>query len=182
MLTKAKLLGILGGACTLTLFGGFWCIAALAFWPPRPAWGIPAASAATFVLLVACILRIKATARLPDGHDPAAAARGKRAGILFGIVFGLEAALIALCSALLARSGLPEWIPVEVGLIVGLHFIPLAHIFAVRLYYWTGAFSVLGILGCLLIHPIGTRLLSVGMVMAAVLWFTTVLLLVQTRR
>jgi hypothetical protein len=181
MLTKARLFGIVGGASILTLFGGLWCIAALAFWPPRPNWGIPAASAATLVLLVACMVRLAAIARLPDHHDPVAAARGKRAGSLFGIIFGLEGGLIALCSALLGRSGRGDWIPVVIGLIVGVHFIPLAHVFQVRLYYWTGALSVFGVLGCLLIHAVGPRLLCVGLAMAAVLWATTVLLLLQTR-
>jgi hypothetical protein len=181
MVTKARLIGIIGGASILTLFGGFWCIAALAFWPPRPIWGIPAASAGTLVLLVACIFRLTAIRKLPDRHDPAAAARGKRSGILFGIIFGLEGGLIALCSALLGRSGLGNWIPVEVALIVGVHFIPLARVFEVRLYYWTGGLSVFGILACLLIQAVGPRLLCVGIVMAGVLWLTTVLLLLQTR-
>jgi hypothetical protein len=177
MLTKARMRGIAGGAAILTLFGGLWCIVALAFWPARPVWGIPLASAATFLLLVVCVVRWMAAAKLPASHDPAAAAKGKRAGILFGIIFGLEAALIALVSAWLARSGLGDWIPVAVALIVGVHFLPLAYIFEVPLYYWTGGLSVLGVLGCLLIHAMDLRLLCVGVVMAAVLWLTTVLLL-----
>jgi hypothetical protein len=116
---------------------------------------------------------------MPDRHDPAAAAKGKRAGILFGIIFGVEAALIALSSVLLARSGLGDWIPVAVGLIVGVHFLPLAYVFEVPLYYWTGALTVFGILGCLFIHAVGVRLLCVGLVMAGVLWLTAVLLLIR---
>ena len=181
MLTKARMRGIVAGAAILTLFGGWWCIAALAYWPAHPAWGIPLASAATFVLVVLCILRLIGSANMPDSNDPGAAAKGKRAGILFGIIFGMEGGLIALSSVLLARSGLGDWIPVAVGLIVGVHFLPLAHVFEVPLYYWTGALSVFGILGCLFIHAVGLRLLCVGLVMAGVLWLTTVLLLIQTR-
>jgi hypothetical protein len=180
-LTKARMRGIVGGAAILTLFGGLWCILALVYWPARPVWGIPAASAATFVLLVICILRLMASAKLPDSHDPAAAAKGKRAGILFGIIFGVEAGLIALSSALLANSGLGDWIPVAVGIIVGVHFLPLAYVFEVPLYYGTGALTVIGILGCLSIHAVGLRLLCVGLVMAGVLWLTAVLLLIRTR-
>lgn len=181
MLTKARMRGIVGGAAILTLFGGFWCIDALVFWPVRPAWGIPAASAATFALVVACILRWRESAKMPDSHDPAAAAKGKRAGILFGIIFGMEGGLIALSSVLLARSGHGDWIPVAAGVIVGVHFLPLAYVFEVPLYYWTGAVSVIGILGCLSIHAVGPRLLCVGLVMAGVLWLTALLLLMQTR-
>jgi hypothetical protein len=173
--------GMVGGAAILTLFGALWCIVALAFWPARPAWGIPAASAATLLLLVVCILRLAASAQMPQSNDPAAAAKGKRAGMIFGIAFGVEAGLIALSSSLLARSGLGEWIPVAVALIVGVHFLPLAYVFEVPLYYWTGALTVLGVLGCLLIHSISLRLLCVGLVMAAVLWLTALLLLLETR-
>jgi hypothetical protein len=181
MLTKARMQGIVGGAAILTLFGGLWCIAALAFWPAHPAWAIPVASAVTFVLLVACIVRLIASAKLPDSHDPAATAKGKRAGILFGIIFGVEGGLIALSSVLLGRSGHGDWIPVVVGIIVGVHFLPLAHVFEVPLYYWTGALSTIGVLACLFIPEVGLRLLCVGLVMAGVLWLTTVSLLAKTR-
>jgi hypothetical protein len=40
---------------------------------------------------------------MPDSHDPATAAKGKRAGVTFGIIFGLEGGLIALVSVLLGR-------------------------------------------------------------------------------
>jgi len=181
MLTKARMRGIVGGAAILTLFGGLWCIVALIFWRERPQWAIPVASAATFVLLALCILRLAASARMPDGHDPAAAAKGKRAGILFGIVFGIEGGLIALSSVLLARAGAGDWIPVVTGLIVGVHFLPLAYVLEMPLYYWTGALSVFGVLACLFIHAVGVRLLCVGLVMAGVLWLTVLLLLVQMR-
>jgi hypothetical protein len=181
MLSKARMRGIIGGAAILTLFGGFWFIVTLASQPSRPAWTIPAASATTFVLLVVCVLRWAATSKMADSHDPAAAAKGKRAGGVFGIIFGLEGGLIALVSTLLGRWRLGDWIPVAVALIVGVHFLPLASVFEMPLYYWTGGLSILGVLGCLRIHEVGPRLLCVGLVMGAVLWATTLLLLVRTR-
>ena len=181
MFTKARLRGIVGGAAILTLFGGFWCIMALAFWAARPAWAIPAAIATALVLLIFCIFRWTATAKMAHAHDSAAAAKGKRAGILFGIIFGIEGALCGLSSALLGSSGHGDWIPLAIAIIVALHFLPLAHIFEAVLYYWTGALALLGVLGCLFIHPAGLRFLSVGLVMAGVLWGTAFLLLVQTR-
>jgi hypothetical protein len=181
MLTKARMRGIVGGAAILTMFGGFWCIFPLTFWPARPAWAIPAASTLTFALLVVCVLRLRASAKLPDSNDPVATAKGRRAGTLFGIIFGAEGALIGLASALLARAGLGDWIPVAAALIVGLHFLPLAHVFEMPLYYWTGVLAVLGVLGCLLVHAGGARVLCVGLMMAGVLWSTSIVLLVQTR-
>ena len=181
MLTKARMRGIIAGAAILALFGGFWFIITLVFQPARPAWTIPAASVTTFVLLVICGRRWAASAEMPDSHNPAAAARGKRAGVTFGIIFGLEGGLIALVSVLLGRSGLGDWIPVAVAIIVGVHFLPLAYVFEVPVYYWTGGLSIFGALGCLLIHAVGLRLLCVGLVMGTVLWSTALLLLVRTR-
>ncbi len=97
--------------------------------------------------------------------------------MLFGIIFGTECGLIWLCAMLLARLGLSIWIPIAVAVIVGLHFIPLARVFEVPLYYWTGVLSVLGMLGCSLIGDAGTRLLCAGLIMAAVLWLSAALLL-----
>jgi hypothetical protein len=169
------------GAAILTLFGGWWCIAALANWTGRPSWSIPAASVTTIVLLVLCVMRLVVSRKIPTINDPVAAAKGKRAGRLFGIILGIEGGLIALCSMLLASRGLGLWIPIAIAIIVGVHFLPLAHVFDVPLYYWTGALSVLGVLGCLLICDVHTRLLWVGFVMAAVLWLSVAVLLLQAR-
>lgn len=172
---------MIAGAAILTLFGGWWCIAALANWAGHPGWSIPAASVTTIALLVLCIMRLVASRKIPNIVDPIAAAKGKRAGKLFGIILGIEAGLIALCSMLLASRGLGLWIPITVAIIVGVHFLPLARVFDVPLYYWTGTLSILGVLGCLLIREVDTRLLWVGFVMAGVLWLSVAVLLLQTR-
>jgi hypothetical protein len=92
-------------------------------------------------------MRLRGSRNILSIDDPVAAAKGKRAGMLFGIIFGLEGGLIWLCATLLAHVGLSIWIPIAVAVIVGLHFIPLARVFEVPLYYWTGVLSVLGMLG-----------------------------------
>ena len=101
--------------------------------------------------------------------------------MLFGIIFGIEGALIALAAILLGQHGLGLWIPFAAALIVGIHFLPLARVFDMPLYYWTGFASVVGVLGCLFIHDVYVRVLAVGLVMAAVLWLSVIVLLVQTR-
>ncbi len=181
MSTVAHIRGCVAGAAILTLFGSAWCIVALAFWAARPVWSIPAGIVATIALLGLCVLRLWSVRNMHSIDDPAAAAKGKRAGMFFGIIFGAECGLIALCATLLGRTGLSIWIPIAVAIIVGLHFIPLARVFEVPLYYWTGALSVLGVLGCSLVREAGTRLLCAGLVMAAVLWLTAVTLLLQAR-
>lgn len=181
MSTVAHVRGRVAGASILTLFGSAWCIIALALWPAHPAWSIPAGSAATLVLLALCIIRLSTLRNIPRVDDPIAADKGKRTGMLFGIIFGAECVLIGICAMVLARLGLSIWIPVAAAVIVGLHFIPLARVFEVPLYYWTGLLSVLGVLGCSLIRDAGMRLLGTGLTMAAVLWLTAVLLLLQAR-
>ena len=181
MPTVAHIRGLVGGAVILTLFGSFWCIIVLAAWTARPGWSIPAGSVVTITLLALCVIRLMASRNIPSVDDPAAAAKGKRAGMLFGIIFGLEGGLIALCSTLLGRYGLGIWIPIAAAVIVGVHFIPLAFVFEVPLYYWTGVLSVLGMLGCALVHDAATRVLCAGLVMAGVLWLTVGLLLLQAR-
>ncbi|MFK2877266.1 hypothetical protein [Rhodanobacter hydrolyticus] len=177
----ARTRGILSGATVLGAGGAAWCFAALLNWNARSAWAIPGAMVATIALLGLCAARLLATRRTRSADDPAASAAGKRAGIWFGIIFGAEAALIAISSVLLARGGLGLWIPATAALIVGIHFLPLARVFAAPIYYGTGIFSVLGVLACLLIPDMALRLLCVGLVMAAVLWVTSWLLLWRTR-
>jgi hypothetical protein len=181
MSTVAHVRGCVAGAAILTLFGSVWCILALALWPPHPVWSVPAGSVATVVLLALCVMRLVALRNIPSVDDPVAAAKGKRAGMLFGIIFGIEGGLIWLCATLLARLGLDIWIPIAVAVIVGLHFLPLARVFEVPLYYWTGALSVLGVLVCSLIRDPGVRVLCAGLTMSAVLWLSAIWLLLQAR-
>jgi len=181
MPTLAHLRGSIAGAGILTLFGCVWCILALASWTARPSWSILVGSVATIALLGLCGLRLMAIRDIPSIDDPVAAAKGKRAGIFFGIIFGAEGGLIALCAILLARIGLDTWIPIATAVVVVLHFIPLGRLFEVRLYYWTGAIIVLGMGGCSLLHGASTRQLCAGLVMAAVLWLTAVVVLLQAR-
>jgi hypothetical protein len=173
--------GMIGGAVILTLFAAFWSIIALANWPARPSWTIPAAIVVTIALLAVSASRILATRGVESLDDPIAEAQGKRAGMWFGIIFGAEGGLIFLCSMVLAHEHLGLWIPISIALIVGVHFIPLARVFEVPLYYGTGTLCVLGVLACVLIGDIGLRLLFTGLTMAAVLWGSVVLILFQTR-
>jgi hypothetical protein len=179
MTTVAHLRGIVAGAAIFTLFGSWWAFIGLVNWTSRPSWTMPAASVAAIGLLVLCLVRLSALSKFRSIDDPGAAAKGKRDGRLFGIIFGVEGALIALCSILLGRYGLSVWIPIATGVIVGAHFIPLAFIFRVPLYHWTGALSILGMVGCSLIHDANARSLFAGLVMAAVLWISAALLLRQ---
>jgi hypothetical protein len=177
----AHLRGSIVGAAILTLFGSVWCILALVSWAARPSWSPGACIAITLALVSLCGQRLMALRSIPSIDDPVAAAKGKRTGIFFGIIFGIEGGLIALCSILLARFGLDSWIPTMTAVIVGVHFLPLARLFEVPLYYGTGAVIVIAMGGCALIQDAFTRELCAGLVMAAVLWLTALIVLVQAR-
>jgi hypothetical protein len=178
---RARGIYLVVGAAILTAAGAFWCIIALFYWSARPGWSIPLASATTIGFLALCAVRFAVSRRVVSVYDPVAAAAGRRIGMLCGIIFWVEFGLIALCATLLARHGLVLWIPIVMAFIVGIHFLPMARIMAVPLYYGTGVFSVIGVAGCLLIPNFGLRLLCVGFAMAAVLWTTSSILLWQTR-
>jgi len=140
-----------------------------------------AGAVVTIALLGWCGLRLMTLRHIPSVEDPVAAAKGKRDGMWFGIIFGVEGGLIALSSVLLARFGLDTWIPLAAAAIVGLHFLPLARLFEVRLYYWTGAVIVLAVLACSLIRDPSARQLCAGLLMAAVLWLTSAVVLLRAR-
>jgi hypothetical protein len=180
MSTVAHARGVIAGAAILTFFGAVWCILALALWPAHPRWSIPAGSAVAIVLIALCLQRLIAWRKIPSIDDPIAAAKGKRAGMWFGIIFGIEGLLIGLTAALLSHLGLSDWIPIAAAVIIGLHFLPFARLFEVPLYYWTGAFSILGPIACCAISDPALRTLYASLIMAAVLWLTSVLLLVKT--
>jgi hypothetical protein len=181
MVNIAHTRGIFFGGIILTMFGGFWSIIALSFLHPRPKWGIPAAAAVTAILVLLCIQRLWSIRGIPSANDPVATAKGKRAGKWFGIIFGIEGALIGLSCALLGNHGLDDWIPIAIALIVAVHFFPLAKLFEVPLYYWLGALSTLGVLACLLIGDPATRAICVGFLMAGLLWLTVSYLLARVR-
>jgi len=178
----AKVRGIASGGMILTGFGAVWCLLGLGNWTGRPGWAMAAGAVMGVVLLGGCVWRLVQVRGLRDDEDPVAAEAGKRAGKWFGIIFGVEGAVIGVCSAMLARYGLGEWIAVVAAGIVGLHFLPLARVFEVSLYYWTGALATLGAVSAVLIGDDAVRLLYVGLMMAGVLWGTVGILLVWLGR
>jgi FtsH-binding integral membrane protein len=181
MASIAHLRGSIAGAAILTLFGSAWCIVSLVCWDARPNWSIPTAFGAAIALLALCTLRILALRNIPSFNDPVASAKGKRAGMFFGIIFGIEGLLIGCCSMLLAHFSMSNWIPIAAAVIVGLHFIPLARVFEVPLYYWTGGLIVLGMVVCSLIRNADSRVLCAGLVMGGLLWMSALKLLLHAR-
>jgi hypothetical protein len=191
--SRAFLRGLAIGALVLTLFGAAWAVApagAVGSTPLTHALAYAAIGLVAIGLVLGCASLFRLAQRLLVDTSPEGVARGravgKRLGIGFGIVFGSEAAIIALSASLLSANQLDDYILPVIVLIIGLHFIPLAWLFQVWPYYVTGVLISLIAIVTLLAIPRTAALNYVSLWVlvpatgsALVLWLTalTVLLL-----
>jgi hypothetical protein len=177
--TTAQIRGMAIGAAILTLFGLAWSLAALLNWPAHPTWSIVLALALAAALVAASAKRALHPGGRPAIDPEKAAADGRRSGMWFGIIFTLEGVFIAIAAILLSAHHLADWIPAATACIVGLHFLPLARLFRVPLYYATGILSVAAAAATFAIHDPLAQVVFLGLAMAAILWLTSTVILVQ---
>ncbi len=191
---RASSTGLASAGLMLAFFGAAWWA-----WGVGGIQGVFFGEKAAFFLLLACatiilvsgsMLLSRAASRLPHDTSPAEQARsqaeGKRYGIIFGAVFGLEMVTIALGSTLLNVFHHPEFRLPFVSIVVGVHFFPLARLFEVRLYYVTGALLVLVGMTVMLAVPVHTMIGNlhawnalVGSICAVILWLTGIYALLR---
>jgi hypothetical protein len=174
--------GIASGIFFLTFFGALWGFLSASFMSGS-------LQVVLFILiglvtlgfLWVGIMLLRHAHSLPKSVSPEEAAIGKRIGLWFSIVFGIEIVLIVLASNLLPIFNADRFIPAVVALIVGLHFLPLARLFRVPAYYITGALlsvlSLVAILAPLLGLQIGgpspyNWSMFVGIGAMLILWLT----------
>lgn len=184
MFSPADRLNGLGIGClALSLFGAFWMLAAL--------------NTFSWIWIVACILVpaslliLRSFAVLGDSRQvravlPSTPAQTAATALMVrrcGWIFLLEVAAIVIAVNLLATHGAQSWILPAIGIIVGVHFLPLARVFDYSVYNWTGGVEAVlcatigvGTQG----HPAATDAL-IGLVMGLSLWFTVLIELVQAR-
>jgi hypothetical protein len=188
--------GLAIGALVLTFFGAGWAIAPallLTTSSGATALALIVVALITVALVVGCLALLRDAQRIPVDSSPKALARGRalgrRLGIGFGVVFGSEALFIALASIILSANGLDDFIVPVIALIVGLHFLPLAWLFDVSIYYVTGALiSLVAIITVLAIPrtatvngaPLWVIVPATGS--AVVLWLTAAVALLLGRR
>ena len=132
-------------------------------------------------LLIGGIILIKASRGLSTEMTEADARHSKRVGMWFGIIFGLEGALIGAASAICGSTNHFDLFFPVMALIVGAHFLPLAHLFRVRIHYIAGTLLCLLAAVTLLMVPARVTLghhqimawwASVGFGSALILWGT----------
>jgi hypothetical protein len=176
---RAVASGLAAGLLVLALFAAGWFLAGLGV---SGVDGLPRWIGLAFTLLVTGglastgIKLLVAANHLASDSSPAAARRGRRVGMQFGLVFGAEFVLIAVASRILAALGQDSLIMPVIAAIVGAHFLPLAGLFHVRTYSVTGGIligiglaAVVGVLA----SPFDTFWqAAVGFASALVLWIT----------
>ncbi|HXR96561.1 MAG TPA: hypothetical protein VN709_01840 [Terriglobales bacterium] len=172
------------GSLFLSLFGGVWMLVALD--AQTLLW------VATCVLLPTSLLALRAIgvilssrevrAREPEA-TPEDRARARIIGRQFSWIFLIEFGVIAAVANWLSSTGRQDWIVPAVGIVVGLHFLPLARLFRYTLYYWTGGFEVAAcvVIGWSLRAHLQAADPLVGLAMGLSLWVTVLVVLVQAR-
>jgi hypothetical protein len=165
------------GALVLGFFGSGWMLGAVHNGEiANPVWlTVIALFAVTF--LVWPVAQLISVRRLPYSSNGGQAWSAVSKPYWTLVVVEWLACIVA--SNWLSHLGRYDLIPQVVGLIVGLHFAPLAKIFKAPIYYWTGAAMVLGVLVSLAIPAGDVRNIVASGVCGVSLWATETVILWQ---
>ncbi|WP_342598253.1 hypothetical protein MHB48_11735 [Psychrobacillus sp. FSL H8-0483] len=178
----AAVRGTASGVFFMAFFGTLWAYTGIM---GLQGWGVPlllvTAVAIGIALFIGGISLIRASRELTNQVSKTDLRRGKRTRFWFNIIFAAEGLAIAITIAVSNATGHSELIPVVIAIIVGVHFLPLALLFQVRLYYFTGALlCLLAIITLLFVpakvtlggHQINAFMSVVGFGSALILWGT----------
>jgi len=133
------------------------------------------------LLLIGGLRLLFAARKIPSRASAAEAAAWKRKGIWFGIVFAIEGLSIGAASGICAGIDRFNLFFPIMAIIVGLHFLPLAALFQVRIHYVAGILLCLIAAATLLFvpetataggHPITAWWVTTGFGSALTLWGT----------
>ena len=179
-ISRATVRGYTSGALFMTFFGAFWAsFTAFALGPWQRVLLFSIVGVVSIALVTAAIRLLRQARHLPPSTSEEARAQGKAQGRRFFLVFAIELGSIFLAASLLGSAGLEGFIPPVIALIVGLHFLPLAAVFKVRLYYLTGILISLVAAVALVALLVGMTLggvfgwaVVVGIATALILWAT----------
>lgn len=157
-------------------------------------WGFPYVELASvfvgIIMVIEGISLIYASQKMPDQVSENGARRLKRMNSWFNIVFIAEGLLIGIAIAICNMINQTDLIPGVIAIIVGIHFLPLAALFQIKVYYATGVLLCLLALITLLIvpdtvmfgeHQILAPLSLLGFGCALILWTTGLTLLLSVK-
>jgi hypothetical protein len=130
------------GGLICALFGSAWMYWVVVFsGHPTPIW-FSAVSLPAITLTIWAILRILAFRHLISSAADLQRWRSFRKFLWIDSV--IEWALVGIGTFLLSRIGRYDLIPQLFGLIIGLHFVPIAKVFHLPSYYWVSAIMIAG--------------------------------------
>ncbi len=169
------------GCLVITLLGSGWSAIALVFNQRVRTIGLIVLVVLTLALLgfigqkMMTLLQHKTQFQSNPADEAQNSMIGRSIGIRFGIIFALEIVIIMIAAPLLANAGYANWIPLVVILVVGLHFLPLAHVFQISTYTMTGIAMVVVALLSLFIASQDTRLFLSSLSVTLILWLTAII-------
>lgn len=148
-------------------------------------WGVPyvelAAIFVGIIMVIVGISLIHASQKIPHQVSEDGARRLKRIGFLFNMVFIAEGLLIGIAISICNLINQTDLIPGVIAIIVGIHFLPLASLFQIKVYYATGVpLCLLALITWLFVpdtvmvgeHQIFAPLSLLGFGSALILWTT----------
>ncbi|WP_449355448.1 hypothetical protein ACUL41_05325 [Virgibacillus natechei] len=188
--SRANVRGPAVGVLLMTFFGTMWAYVEIM---GLQGWGGPwllvgSLTVGITLFIGGCLLLFasrKLPNRVPDGRH------GKNIGLWFNIVFAAEGLAIVIAIAVCNTIGHTELIPLVIAMIVGIHFLPLAYLFQVRVYYFTGVLLCLVVVITWLFvpfnvilqeHQINAYMFVVGFGSALILWGTSLVIWLMGRR
>ncbi|MGH3436471.1 MAG: hypothetical protein ACRDRN_08375 [Sciscionella sp.] len=178
---RAEMRGRAAGVFLLSYFSLAWA-----------GWGLSGAArvVATPVLIVTvllCVATVFGGVRMFRAGSALPAEPG-RAGVnrQFGLVVAAEFVGIGIVAGVLGATGHALWIPAVVCAGVGFHFLPLARLFHLRMYYVTGWLLVLIAVATVVVVPLAQASEALWRMVpafgAAIVLFVTTLALLHSRR
>lgn len=148
-------------------------------------WGFPyvelAAIFVGIIMVIVGISLIHASQKMSNQVSDDGARHLKRIGFLFNMVFIAEGLLIGIAIAICNLINQTDLIPGVIAIIVGIHFLPLASLFQIKVYYATGVLlCLLALITWLIVpdivmvgeHQILAPLSLLGFGCALILWTT----------
>jgi hypothetical protein len=178
-LSAAPLRGRAIGALICGIFGAVWMFEALYFG------AIATPACLTVIGLFAAAFVIWPTTQLLSlRHAAFSSAAGQQwsdVSKAYWITVTIEGLACMVAGNVLNNIGRSDLVPEAIGVIVGLHFLPLAKIFRARIYNWTGVAMVLGVLASLAV-PVGSfrNIVACG-ASGLALWATAAVICVRIR-
>lgn len=150
---RALLDGVVVGLVLMAVFTTAWCANTLGTWPGALGTSITAVGVIAAVWFVVTAVRlVRRRGRASTSMTADEQRRQRRSGMAFGWVVTLEAVLVVVAANVLNSIGRPDLVLPAIALVVGLHFYPMARIFARSIDTWLAtALSAVGLAGLLVL-------------------------------